>query len=84
MRIVMLADLHGNLPATLAMERELQRIRPDQVWFLGDAVGKGPSNAETCDWVRARCTLCLGGNWDYGIGGKEFPEDGYFWNQLGE
>ena len=49
MRIVMLADLHGNLPATLAMERELQRIRPDQVWFLGDAVGKGPSNAETCD-----------------------------------
>ena len=84
MRIVMLADLHGNLPATLAMERELQRLRPDQVWFLGDAVGKGPSNAETCDWVRARCTLCLGGNWDYGIGGKEFPEDGYFWNQLGK
>ena len=57
MRIVMLADLHGNLPATLAMERELQRLRPDQVWFLGDAVGKGPSNAETCDWVRAHCTL---------------------------
>lgn len=84
MKIVMLGDLHGNLPATLAMEKMLEQMQPDEVWFLGDAVGKGPSNAETCDWVRSHCTLCVGGNWDYGIGGKEFPEDGYFWNQLGE
>ena len=84
MKIVMLGDLHGNLPATLAMEKMLEQIQPDEIWFLGDAVGKGPSNAETCDWVRSHCTLCVGGNWDYGIGGKEFPEDGYFWNQLGE
>ena len=83
MKIAMLADLHGNLPATLAMEKALERIQPDEIWFLGDAVGKGPNNAETCDWVRSHCTLCLGGNWDYGIGGKEFPEDGYFWAQLG-
>ncbi len=84
MKIVMLGDLHGNLPATLAMEKMIQQVQPDEIWFLGDAVGKGPSNAETCDWVRSHCTLCVGGNWDYGIGGKEFPEDGYFWNQLGE
>ena len=83
MKIVMLADLHGNLPATLAMDAMLQQVQPDEVWFLGDAVGKGPSNAEICDWVRSHCTLCLGGNWDYGIGGKEFAEDGYFWAQLG-
>lgn len=83
MKIVMLADLHGNYTATLAMDKLLQQIRPDEVWFLGDAVGKGPSNAETCDWVRSHCTLCLGGNWDYGIGGKQFAEDGYFWSQLG-
>ena len=83
MKIVMLADLHGNLPATLAMDAMLQQVQPDEVWFLGDAVGKGPSNAETCDWVRSHCTLCLGGNCDYGIGGKEFAEDGYFWAQLG-
>ena len=83
MKIVMLADLHGNLPATLAMEKHLEKVQPDEIWFLGDAVGKGPNNAETCDWVQQHCTLCLGGNWDYGIGGKEFPEDGYFWAQLG-
>lgn len=83
MRIVMLADLHGNLPATLAMESMLNTLKPDEVWFLGDAVGKGPSNAQTCDWVRTHCTLCVGGNWDYGIGGKEYAADEYFWNQLG-
>lgn len=83
MRIVMLADLHGNLPATLAMDKHLKSLSPDEIWFLGDAVGKGPSNAETCDWVRQHCTLCLGGNWDYGIGGKQFAADGYFWDQLG-
>lgn len=84
MKILFLADLHGNLPATLALEKQLPRIAPDQTWFLGDAVGKGPSNAETCDWVRAHCDHFVGGNWDYGIGGREYPADHYFWNQLGE
>ena len=84
MRIALVGDLHGNFVATQALDKELQRQRIDEIWFLGDAVGKGPQNAETCDWVRRHCTLCVGGNWDYGIGGKEFSEDGYFWAQLGE
>ncbi len=83
MKIALIGDLHGNFVATKALETELRRQQVDEIWFLGDAVGKGPQNAETCDWVRANCTLCIGGNWDYGIGGKEFPEDGYFWAQLG-
>ena len=40
MKIVLLADLHGNMVATKAMEQELDRIRPDEVYFLGDAIGK--------------------------------------------
>ena len=83
MKIAMIGDLHGNYIATLALEAALKQVQPDEIWFLGDAVGKGPQNAETCDWVMKHCSLCVGGNWDYGIGGKEFPEDGYFWNQLG-
>ena len=83
MKILFLADLHGNLPATLALEKQLPRIGADQLWYLGDAVGKGPSNAETCDWVRAHCDHFVGGNWDYGIGGKQFPADDYYWQQLG-
>ena len=67
MKIVLLADLHGNMPATEAMERELERIRPDDVWFLGDAIGKGPESDRTCDWVRTHCNHWIAGNWDRGL-----------------
>ena len=84
MKIAMIGDLHGNYVATLALEKALEQVKPDEIWFLGDAVGKGPHSVETCDWVRSHCTRFVGGNWDYGIGGKEFAEDGYFWERLGE
>lgn len=84
MKLLFIGDLHGNLPATLAMEKQIDRIRPDKIWFLGDAVGKGPSSAATCDWVRAHCDHFIGGNWDYGVGGKEYVADQYYWDQLGE
>ena len=64
MKIAMIGDLHGNYIAVQALDKELRRQQVEDVWFLGDAVGKGPQNAETCDWVRANCTLCVGGNWD--------------------
>ena len=52
MKILFLADLHGNMPATLAMEKEIKNLGVDKIWFLGDAVGKGPESDKTCDWVR--------------------------------
>ena len=64
MKIVLLSDLHGNMVDTRAMEQELDRIRPDDIWFLGDAVGKGPENDKTCDWAREHCRHWLAGNWD--------------------
>lgn len=84
MKLALIGDLHGNLPATLAMEKELACAGAEEIWCLGDAIGKGPSNAETCDWVRANCRVVIGGNWDYGIGGRQFPADHYYWNQMGE
>lgn len=84
MRVAIVADLHGNWPATEAIAREIDAVGVDEIWFLGDAVGKGPSSAKTCDWVRQNCTLCVGGNWDYGIGGREYAADEYYWDQLGE
>ena len=87
-KIVFLADLHGNMPATLAMEQEIDRIQADDVWFLGDAVGKGPENDKTCDWVRSHCSHCVGGNWDYGLSRSRrerlIPGDEFYWNQIGE
>ena len=77
MKIALIGDLHGNYVATQALEKELRRLQVDDVWFLGDAVGKGPSSDFTFDWAHAHCSLILGGNWDYGVGHKQFPADGW-------
>jgi len=84
MRIAVIADLHGNRPATDALERDLGRTRPDKLYCLGDIVGKGPSSAYTFDWAMRRCDLVLGGNWDIFVGFKTFEPDFYYWEQLGE
>lgn len=82
MKIVLLADLHGNMTATEAMERELEKIAPDEIWFLGDAVGKGPESDKTCDWVRSHCQHWIAGNWDRGLS-SERNEDNFFTRQIG-
>ena len=82
MKIVLLADLHGNMVATKAMERELDRVCPDEIWFLGDAVGKGPESDKTCDWVRSHCNHWIAGNWDRGLS-KEQGNDSFYARQIG-
>ena len=82
MKIVLLADLHGNMVATEAMEHELERIRPDDIWFLGDAVGKGPESDKTCDWVRDHCNHWIAGNWDRGLS-TEKEKDTFYSRQIG-
>lgn len=84
MRIAVIADLHGNRPATDALARDLDRIRPDKRYCLGDIVGKGPSSDYTFDWAMETCDLVLGGNWDIFVGFKSFEPDNYYWQQLGE
>ncbi len=93
-KLLFLSDLHGNYQATLAMEKEIARIAPEKIWFLGDAVGKGPSNIETCDWVRSHCDFFLKGNWDDWICESYFQretsdspyiqENRFYYEQLGE
>ena len=36
-KILFLADLHGNMTATLALEKEIKKIQPDEILFLGAA-----------------------------------------------
>ena len=83
MRIALVADLHGNWPAVQAMERDIARRGADEIYCLGDLVGKGPSSDKTCDWAFANCSVILGGNWDLGVAQRAFPKDEFYWNQLG-
>ena len=83
MKIVVLADLHGNMTATEAMERELEKIQPDDVWFLGDAVGKGPRSDQTVDWARKHCRHWIAGNWDRVL--TMYPDyNAYYIKQIGQ
>ncbi len=84
MVIALIADLHGNLPATEALERDLKRRNIDTIWCLGDMIGKGPSSAETMDWAMANCDVVLRGNWDEGIAARQFKNDRYYYDQLGD
>lgn len=84
MKIALVADLHGNMTAVAALEKDLKRRGADQIWCLGDAVGKGPSSDRTFDWARANCQVMLRGNWDEGVGAKQFANDAFYHEQLGE
>ncbi len=81
--IALVADLHGNWPATEAVERDIKRRGIQRIWCLGDVVGKGPSSDRTFDWAAQNCEFILQGNWDEGVGKKLFPKDQFYYDQLG-
>ncbi len=82
--IALVADLHGNWPATQAVDADIRRRGIETIWCLGDIVGKGPSSPQTFDWAVENCERILLGNWDEGIGKKLFPRDEFYYRQLGE
>jgi predicted phosphodiesterase len=88
MRLALLADIHGNLPALNAAMRELERLQPDQVIVNGDLVNAVPFSAEVIDLIRRQDWVVVRGNHefyylDYGtpraVPGSEDPER---WGQL--
>lgn len=53
MRITVLSDVHGNLPALEAVFDDLDAQKPDGLIVAGDFVG-GPRPNETIDLLRSR------------------------------
>ena len=62
MRIAILADIHGNLPALEAVVNDLQRQRPDQVCVAGDLINRCPWSNQVLDLVAAAEWRVLAGN----------------------
>ncbi len=67
MLVALIADIHGNLPALEAVIRRIAEIRPDRLYFLGDAVGYGPWPAECTEIVRRNVHAGVLGNHDAGV-----------------
>lgn len=75
-KIAIIADIHGNLPALEAVAADIRRHRIKRVICLGDLVGKGPQPAEAVDRIRELCELTVQGNWDLGINEPQDKEAG--------
>jgi predicted phosphodiesterase len=88
MRIAVLADIHGNLPALAAVIAELERLQPDQVVLDGDLINGAPFNSAVIDLVRRQDWAVVRGNHefyylDFGTA-RATPgcEDPHRWGQL--
>ncbi|HEX4622428.1 MAG TPA: metallophosphoesterase family protein [Myxococcaceae bacterium] len=70
MRVAILADIHGNLPACEAVLEDIARMSPDYVVAAGDLALRGAHPKETLDLLFSRCHALLIGNTDSYIAGN--------------
>lgn len=64
MKIALISDIHGNIPALESVLNDINRKKADKIICLGDIVGKGPSSPEALDRCRSDCDLIIRGNWE--------------------
>lgn len=66
MRLAVVSDIHGNLPALRAVLADIAGLDPAPVcvWCAGDLVGYGPWPDECVQLVAQTCAATVGGNYD--------------------
>lgn len=69
MRLAILADIHGNLPACEAVLEDIARQSPDFIVAAGDHALRGAHPRETFDLLSERCHALLLGNTDSYLAG---------------
>lgn len=76
MRIGLLTDIHGNLPALDAALRTLRSAGVNAIVVAGDTIGYGPFPNECIDAVRANADLAVVGNHELFVMGR--GADGHY------
>jgi diadenosine tetraphosphatase ApaH/serine/threonine PP2A family protein phosphatase len=64
LKIALLSDVHGNLPAFEAVVADIGGADVEQTWCLGDLVGYGAQPDECVALAADTCDVCLIGNHD--------------------
>jgi len=70
MRVAILADIHGNLPACEAVLDDIKKQAPDYIVAAGDLALRGAHPRETVDLLFDRCHAWLMGNTDCYLAGN--------------
>lgn len=70
MRVAILADIHGNLPACEAVLEDIAKQSPDYIVAAGDLALRGAHPKETVDLLFSRCNAWLMGNTDCYLAGN--------------
>ncbi len=81
MRIGILSDIHGNLPALESVLKKIDELGLDRLHCLGDIVGYGSFPNECVELIRSRCSIVVKGNHDSGLTGETSIDD---FNNLGQ
>ena len=88
MRIAVIADIHGNLPALEAILADIRCREVDRTINLGDCVSGPLWPREVCDLVMARDDLTVRGNHDRWVSGPDparmGASDRYAYSQLNQ
>jgi predicted phosphodiesterase len=74
MVVAVFGDAHAHAEAFDAVVAAAEACGVDELWSLGDMVGGGPDPEHVVAGTRARCTVALLGNHDYGATGSAEPE----------
>jgi putative phosphoesterase len=85
MRLAVMSDIHGNLPALEAVVSDLKQHETDGIIVAGDLVG-GPHTVETVRLLRSLGSWMIRGNSDSGIlryDAGEMPAYRYTYRQFG-
>jgi predicted phosphodiesterase len=69
MRIALISDVHGNLPAFEAVVEAVAASDAEATWCLGDLVGYGAQPDECVALAQRCCDACLAGNHDLVVTG---------------
>lgn len=67
MRLAIISDIHGNLPALEAVLADVEATDAEAIWCLGDVVGYGAEPNECTRLVAERSAVCLAGNHDLAV-----------------
>jgi len=79
MKIALIGDVHGNLPALEAVLADAQARGCEAVWNIGDFVGYGPFPDECVRLLRKRADVSVIGNYDQKA--LKFPKKDKKWRK---